>query len=61
MIGRVFGVCFLLNNILVMFGEEFECVKFFFGVDGFFFSLVIDNCLGGRFIDLVYNFKYRVF
>lgn len=61
MIGRVFGVCFLLNNILVMFGEELERVKFFFGFVGFFFSLVIDNCLGGRFIDLVYNFKYRVF
>lgn len=55
MIGRVFGVCFLLNNILVMFGDELERVKFFFGFVGFFFSLVIDNCLGGRFIDLVYN------
>lgn len=46
-----------------MFGEEFERVKFFFGVDGLFFSLVIDNCLGGRFIDfnIIYNFKYTIF
>lgn len=42
-----------------MFGEEFERVKFFFGVDGLFFSLVIDNCLGGRFVDLIYNFKIQ--
>lgn len=42
-----------------MFGEELERVKFFFGVDGFFFSLVIDNCLGGRFVDLIYNFKIQ--
>lgn len=44
-----------------MFGDELDRVKFFFGVDGFFFSLVIDNCLGGRFVDLIYNYFKNIF
>lgn len=62
MTGRVFGACSSSNNILAMFGEEFERVKPLFGVDGSSFSLVTDNCPGGRPIDfkLIYNPKHTI-
>lgn len=57
MTGRVFGACSSSNNILAMFGEELERVKPLFGVDGSSFSLVTDNCPGGRPVDSIHNPK----